>query len=220
MLLTWPMPRSPTNGDPVITSDFPDHLKRRPPTPTPGVDIMYRNRAGAPPQRGLTNANGLFIVEPGDPAIAAAPGIVSRVDEDSPRGVTVEIDHGQLAAGRAKIKTIYRHLRLPAVRPGEGVVPGQTIGDVSFDPKDSSQTPHLHFEIEVDGRKIDPGTLLSILPVTDVGNLPPDTEGERVLRILRENLRKQTGGNFPWLLVLIGILILSSKKSKRRRRRR
>jgi hypothetical protein len=172
---------------------------------------MYENKAGVPPQAGLTNPNGRFIVLPGDPAIAAGPGIVQRVDETSPRGVTIELDHGTLAAGRAQIRTIYRHLRLPAVRPREGVSPGQTLGDVSFDPEDVSQTPHLHFEIEVNGTLIDPGPILRILPVTDVGILPPDTEGDRVLRILRENLRKAQNGGFPWLLIL-AILILSSKR--------
>ena len=205
MQLTWPAPVLPNGDRPVITSGFADHLQRTPASKTPGLDIMYPNTANVPPQRGLTSAGGNFIVEPGTPAIAPAAGIILRM-ESTNRGTVCEIDHG------GGFVSTLRHLKNPAVTKGDGVVPGQVVADIGFDPEDTAQTPHLHYEIRLNGKLLNPAPLLAIAPVVKINTLPPDTEDERILRILRDVLRGQSKGSGLWLLGLLVLLLAASSK--------
>jgi len=79
---------------------------------------------------------------------AAAGGTVIFSGAQGGYGNTVVIDHG---GGR---QTRYAHLSEQFVRAGEAVADGQVVGKSG----DSGRAtgPHLHFEMLVDGRPVDP----------------------------------------------------------------
>jgi len=60
----------------------------------------------------------------------------------------VEVDHGD------NILTRYAHASRVAVSLGEQVSPGQVIGYIGL--TGNTTGPHLHFEILVDGAKVNP----------------------------------------------------------------
>lgn len=93
---------------------------------------------------------GIDIAAPaGSPVVATAPGVVALVgyDEDG-YGLYVVIDHG------SSVSTLYGHLQRAAVRPGQRVERGQTIGRVGS--SGLSTGPHLHYELRLAGRPVDP----------------------------------------------------------------
>ncbi len=88
----------------------------------------------------------------GTPIRAAGPGRVVSADWDGGYGNSVVIDHGPFTTRSA-------HLSSSRVRTGQRVARGQVIG-FSGD-TGSSTSPHLHFEVHVDGVPRDP---LAYLP--------------------------------------------------------
>jgi murein DD-endopeptidase MepM/ murein hydrolase activator NlpD len=60
----------------------------------------------------------------------------------------VEIDHGM------GMRTRYAHLRRALVRPGDRVARRTTIGIMGDTGR--STGPHLHYEVRLDGRPLDP----------------------------------------------------------------
>lgn len=89
----------------------------------------------------------------GTPVYAAAGGRVVYAGDAGTYGNFVKIDHGN------GIFTAYAHNSRIRVRAGEYVKAGQHIADVGNTGRSSG--PHLHFEVEVNGERIDP---LSVLP--------------------------------------------------------
>ncbi|HEY9379498.1 MAG TPA: M23 family metallopeptidase, partial [Jiangellaceae bacterium] len=81
-------------------------------------------------------------------AYAAAEGTVVDVRFDPAYGNLVTIAHGK------RISTRYAHLAAASVHPGERVSAGQVVGRIGS--TGVSTGPHLHFEIQVDGRFRDP----------------------------------------------------------------
>ena len=81
---------------------------------------------------------------------AAEDGIVVEADTgwNSGYGTYVKIDHG------GGMITLYGHLSQLAVKPWQEVRRGQLIGYVGS--TGASTGPHLHFEVRVDGEKVDP----------------------------------------------------------------
>ena len=79
---------------------------------------------------------------------AAADGIVSFAGVQNGYGNTVVIDHG---GGR---QTRYAHLSQELVRAGDVVNEGQVLGKSGNSGR--STGPHLHFEMLVNGRPVDP----------------------------------------------------------------
>ena len=82
---------------------------------------------------------------------AALPGVVTAVGylpEHSGYGNVVEIRH----AGR--MTTMYAHLSSSVVRVGQEVAAGQPIARAGC--TGSCTGPHLHFELHVRGRPVDP----------------------------------------------------------------
>jgi murein DD-endopeptidase MepM/ murein hydrolase activator NlpD len=84
----------------------------------------------------------------GAPVRAAADGVVRRASWYGGYGNAVIIDHG------GGVQTLYGHNASLDVRPGQRVSAGQAIAKVGS--TGDSTGPHLHFEVEVDGRKVDP----------------------------------------------------------------
>lgn len=85
---------------------------------------------------------------------AARGGVVLRAGERGNYGQSVEIDHG------GGLVTLYAHGSELLVREGQTVTPGQPILKVGHSGRATG--PHLHFEVRVGGRPVDPGRALKI----------------------------------------------------------
>jgi murein DD-endopeptidase MepM/ murein hydrolase activator NlpD len=79
---------------------------------------------------------------------SAAAGRVVKSGEQGAYGLTVVVEH---ASG---LQTRYAHLSASLVREGDVVAVGQPLGRVGSSGR--STGPHLHFEVLVDGRRMDP----------------------------------------------------------------
>lgn len=89
----------------------------------------------------------------GTPVRAACSGRVNFAGWRGGYGLTVVIDHGR------EYMTLYGHLSESIVAPGQYVQTGQVIaymGNTGY-----STGPHLHFEVEAQGRTLNP---LAVLP--------------------------------------------------------
>ncbi len=84
----------------------------------------------------------------GTVVMATGPGTVIRASTNGGYGKMVEIDHGN------GVTTIYAHLSSIAVRVGQYVTTGVTVGRAGSTGR--STGPHLHYEINRDDRAIDP----------------------------------------------------------------
>jgi murein DD-endopeptidase MepM/ murein hydrolase activator NlpD len=82
------------------------------------------------------------------PIYASAPGRVVHAGWKGALGRTVEIDHGN------GILTRYAHLQRTSVKRGQKVSFGQKIGQLGTSGR--STGPHLHYEIRVNGKAVDP----------------------------------------------------------------
>ena len=99
--------------------------------PHNGIDIGARNRS---------------------PIVAAADGEVINAEWMSGYGYTVVIDHGD------SISTLYAHCSTIYAKAGDMVLAGQRIALVGS--TGMSTGPHLHFEVRLNGRPVDPRNYL------------------------------------------------------------
>lgn len=98
---------------------------------------------------------GIDVTAPtGTPIVAPATGIVVTAGNDKGFGLSVEIDHGN------GIRTRFAHCSRLAVRTGQRVTRGQLIAAVGM--TGLATAPHLHYEIHVNGKPVDP--LTYVLP--------------------------------------------------------
>jgi murein DD-endopeptidase MepM/ murein hydrolase activator NlpD len=88
----------------------------------------------------------------GTPVVAAKKGKVVVAGWNGSAGNEVRIDHGD------GTKTRYLHLHSVAVREGQDVEAGQIIGAVGS--TGQSTGPHLHFEILLQGKAVNPAPYL------------------------------------------------------------
>jgi murein DD-endopeptidase MepM/ murein hydrolase activator NlpD len=88
----------------------------------------------------------------GEPIYASADGVVQQAGRSGGYGNLVEVSHGK------GIDTRYAHLSSIVVKPGERVRQGQLIGKMGSTGR--STGTHLHFEIRVDGRAVNPRPFL------------------------------------------------------------
>lgn len=88
----------------------------------------------------------------GTPIVAAAAGRVSQAGWFGGYGNYTCIDDGQ--ADGQRLSTCYGHQQKILVTPGEQVNAGQVIGLVGS--TGASTGPHLHFEVRLGGRPVDP----------------------------------------------------------------
>lgn len=86
--------------------------------------------------------------ETGTPVKAVAEGIIIYADWLGSYGIVVFIKHG------SNITTVYAHLKYFVVEVNQYVKQGDIIGYV--DNTGLSTGPHLHFEIRIDGKAVDP----------------------------------------------------------------
>jgi len=86
---------------------------------------------------------------------AALPGTVKEVRRDALWANIVVLEHGE------GLRTVYAHLERVTVRPGERVTAGQVLGRVGQPGQaELADGFHLHFELHVDGRPVDPAAYL------------------------------------------------------------
>jgi len=100
-----------------------------------------------------TTHNGLDIIaKEGTEVKAALGGVVEKTEEDATMGKIILIDHGN------GLKTKYAGLStLDMVKVGQKVERGDTISAVGNTAVfEVSEGPHLHFEVILDGKNVDP----------------------------------------------------------------
>lgn len=83
----------------------------------------------------------------GDPILASQSGTVSGAACGSGYGICTLIDHG------GGVTTLYAHMSVKVVAGG-AVERGQVIGLVGC--TGSCETPHVHFELRLNGVRVDP----------------------------------------------------------------
>ena len=84
----------------------------------------------------------------GEPIYAAADGIVASGGKSGAYGNCIDIDHGKGLATR------YGHLSAILVQAGAHIKQGQLIGRMGSTGR--STGTHLHFEVRIDGRAVNP----------------------------------------------------------------
>ena len=92
----------------------------------------------------------------GAPILAAAKGRVSFVGRKSGYGNVVEVDHGN------GVMTRYAHMSAFKSKVGQAVEAGQPIGAIGSTGR--STGPHLHFEVRINGRAVNPRPFLERAP--------------------------------------------------------
>jgi len=101
---------------------------------------------------------GLDIAAPiGTPVRAAADGVVAlKHDMMVMTGNTVVLNHGY------GLQTVYIHMNKINVADGQQVKQGDTIGEIGMTGRASG--PHLHFGVTWFDTRLDPQTVLAVLP--------------------------------------------------------
>ncbi len=99
--------------------------------------------------------DGCDITAPyGSPVLATAKGVVISSEYDSGGlGNLVKIDHGN------GVQTWYGHMSSLGVKAGQKVDRGEAIGKLGSTGR--STGPHIHYEVHVNGRAVDPAKYLS-----------------------------------------------------------
>jgi murein DD-endopeptidase MepM/ murein hydrolase activator NlpD len=109
----------------------------------------------------------------GTPVYATADGIVGRAGRVGGYGNLIEIEHGR------GIQTRFGHLSQILVAPGAKIKRGQLIGRVGTTGR--STGPHLHYEVRIDGRAVNPVPFLQssqyLLAIQNKSNSTPIAVG-------------------------------------------
>jgi murein DD-endopeptidase MepM/ murein hydrolase activator NlpD len=98
-------------------------------------------------------------VKPATPCRIAAAGTVIFAGWRNGYGKTIIVDHGD------GIQTLYGHLSRLGVSRGQWIEQGAVLGSTGTTGHTSG--PHLHYEILVNGRPVDPGPYLAAAPGVD-----------------------------------------------------
>ncbi len=89
-----------------------------------------------------------IAAEYGSAILATGAGVITWADWSHGCGRMIEIDHGQ------GIATRYCHASRLLVSVGDEVLAGETVALVGS--SGNSTGPHCHYELEIDGEKVDP----------------------------------------------------------------
>ncbi|MHB8433243.1 MAG: M23 family metallopeptidase [Candidatus Tyrphobacter sp.] len=99
----------------------------------------------------------------GQPVRASAAGTIASAAWDGGYGLKIDIDHGN------GYHTWYAHLSRIDVHVGQRVYKGQTIAAVGA--TGFATGPHLHYQVMLDGRPIDPAPYLDGIPSSVIAAL-------------------------------------------------
>lgn len=114
--------------------------------PVQGIISQGYNNQGANPETRHEAVD--IIAENNALVMSAARGIVIESGQDRDLGRYIKIDHAH------QVKTVYGHLGRSFVEIGDHVNKGTTLGTVGN--SGNSFGPHLHYEILVHGKSVDP----------------------------------------------------------------
>jgi murein DD-endopeptidase MepM/ murein hydrolase activator NlpD len=136
-----------------LLGDVKDYQKKIATTPTlaPAIGYVSSNFGDreSPFSGKETMHWGMDIAAPvGTTVYVAAAGRVLSARHVDDYGKVIDVDHGN------GIVTRYAHLNRMLVKPGDKVVKGDVIGEVGNTGR--STGPHLHYEVEVNGRRVNP----------------------------------------------------------------
>ena len=124
--------------------------------PCPGATRISSEFGPRPSPGGIGSKNHKgrdYAAPEGTPVLAAQSGTVKTASYNGTRGFYVVIDHGN------GLETWYQHFnRAAPVKAGQKVVAGQQVGSVGT--TGASTGNHLHFEVHVNGKAVDPRTYL------------------------------------------------------------
>jgi murein DD-endopeptidase MepM/ murein hydrolase activator NlpD len=128
-------------------------LAERLPTAYPVEENALRIRAFGMERDPFTGRRGLhagvdFSLRPGSPVFAAGKGHVVETGRDALWGNYVRLRHTE------RVETFYAHLQKIEVRRGERVARAEELG--SMGQSGVATGPHLHFEMILDGERVDP----------------------------------------------------------------
>jgi lipoprotein NlpD len=150
-----PRPNAPSRP----ASSRPGGAASRPEPATKGMldwplrGVLY-GRFG---KKGKEPHDGIDLAAPaGTPVKTAQEGTVLYAGEQRGYGLIVIVQHP------TGLITLYAHNRDLRVKTGQGVRRSQVIATVGESGRTSG--PHLHFEVRVDGKPVDPGDYLGPLP--------------------------------------------------------
>ncbi len=90
-----------------------------------------------------------FVGELGQKVKALADGKVTAISESPLWGAIITVDHGMEVISR------YYGVK-PAVKKGDNVKVGDLLGTLTAIPCESADGPHLHLEMSIDGKTVDP----------------------------------------------------------------
>lgn len=149
-----PYPRAGATAANLPMPEFPEQHPQAPngwPAAKSEVEVISpfgvrRGRAGG----GLTKYHqGMDIKGPrGIPVQATANGEVSFAGKMSGYGNVVILAHGE------KFMSLYGHLDTLDVEKGQPVRQGQKLGNLGA--TGNASTPHVHYEVRIDGKSVDP----------------------------------------------------------------
>ncbi|MCI6639700.1 MAG: M23 family metallopeptidase [Pygmaiobacter massiliensis] len=88
------------------------------------------------------------------PVYAAFGGVVTECGQDDTAGLFVKVSHSQ------QVQTFYCHLSCILVRENQQLRRGECLGLVGQ--TGSATGPHLHFELIIDGLRVDPAQALQL----------------------------------------------------------
>lgn len=101
-----------------------------------------------------------IVANVGEAVVASSGGIVSKIWVDPMMGSSITIDHGD------NIYTTYKNLvpgSSDSLKVGDKVMMGQTVGAVGESAiVEIAEEPHVHIEMTVDGRYVDPLEYMSV----------------------------------------------------------
>lgn len=89
-----------------------------------------------------------FSVPTGTDIRVTGDGVIVMVQQQRGLGKVIKVDHGN------SVVTVYAHLDRMDVKKGDTVIRGQVIGKSGNTGR--STAPHLHYEIRVQGRSVNP----------------------------------------------------------------
>jgi lipoprotein NlpD len=189
--LEWDLAPAPAGGEgshevagreqppPRPRAPIPTPIPTPTPTPTPTPGSRTGGKASRPepatkgmldwPLRGVLYGrfgkkgrephDGIDLAAPaGTPVKTAQEGTVLFAGEQRGYGLIVIVQH------TSGIITLYAHNRDLRVKTGQTVRRDQVIATVGESGRTSG--PHLHFEVRVDGKPVDPGDYLGPLPAS------------------------------------------------------
>lgn len=127
-------------------------------TPAKGILTSGFGNRRDPITRGRAFHSGLDIAAaPGAPVRATADAVVARAGRNGGLGKSVYLSHGY------GLSTRYGHLSKIVVEPGQQVERGDVIGYVGNTGRSTGY--HLHYEVHLDGKAVNPAAYLLDQPV-------------------------------------------------------